>query len=145
MDLLWAWLHRIEPLLCCVTRLHPIIYHSGGSRVSVDYVHSISLIHSLNTQTQCFHFEVVEPLSEHEAMSHCNAVVSFLHSLLGYRNFNQIIHRRNDHTLNILNFGFSYCEHIVAICRPALWTRLHSILESGSIPSKFDFVPETET
>ncbi|KAG1873192.1 hypothetical protein F4604DRAFT_778583 [Suillus subluteus] len=47
MDLLWAELDGIEPLLGCVTRLHPIIYRSGGSRR--------------------FHFKVIEPLSEHEA------------------------------------------------------------------------------
>lgn len=47
MDLLWTELDGIEPLLGCVTRLHPIIYHSSGSR--------------------CFRFEVIEPLSEHEA------------------------------------------------------------------------------
>ncbi|KAG2031076.1 hypothetical protein BDR03DRAFT_973486 [Suillus americanus] len=47
MDLLWAELDGIEPLLGCVTRLHPIIYRSGCSRRP--------------------HFEVIKPLSEHEA------------------------------------------------------------------------------
>lgn len=48
MDLLWAELDGIEPLLGCVTRLHPIIYHSGGSI------------------SRCFPFKI-KPLSEHEA------------------------------------------------------------------------------
>jgi len=30
MDLLWADMHGIVPLLGCVTRLHPMIYHHGG-------------------------------------------------------------------------------------------------------------------
>ncbi|KAG1777990.1 hypothetical protein EV702DRAFT_1099212 [Suillus placidus] len=47
MDLLWAELDRIEPLLGCVTRLHPILYRSGGPR--------------------SLRFEGTEPLSEHEA------------------------------------------------------------------------------
>ncbi|KAG1729791.1 hypothetical protein EDB19DRAFT_1742445 [Suillus lakei] len=29
MDLLWAKVDQLEPLLGCVTRLHPLIYHSG--------------------------------------------------------------------------------------------------------------------
>ncbi|KAG2139108.1 uncharacterized protein EDB93DRAFT_707747 [Suillus bovinus] len=29
MDLLWAEIEELEPLLGCVTRLHPLIYHSG--------------------------------------------------------------------------------------------------------------------
>jgi hypothetical protein len=28
MDLLWADIHDLEPLLGCVTRLHPLIYDS---------------------------------------------------------------------------------------------------------------------
>ncbi|KAG1785337.1 uncharacterized protein HD556DRAFT_1459219 [Suillus plorans] len=29
MDLLWIEIHGLEPLLGCVVRLHPLIYHSG--------------------------------------------------------------------------------------------------------------------
>ncbi|KAG0703080.1 hypothetical protein DFH29DRAFT_465446 [Suillus ampliporus] len=46
MDLLWADLVEIEPLLGCVTRLHPSIYLHGA---------------------RSFRSEGVEPLSEHEA------------------------------------------------------------------------------
>ncbi|KAG2117637.1 hypothetical protein BD769DRAFT_1483731 [Suillus cothurnatus] len=37
MDLLWTELDGIEPLLGCVMRLHPIIYHGGGSRVTLPF------------------------------------------------------------------------------------------------------------
>ncbi|KAG1872834.1 hypothetical protein C8R48DRAFT_695770 [Suillus tomentosus] len=30
MDLLWTEIHELEPLLGCVARLHPLIYHSGA-------------------------------------------------------------------------------------------------------------------
>ncbi|KAG1807549.1 hypothetical protein EV424DRAFT_232878, partial [Suillus variegatus] len=29
MDLLWTEIHGLEPLLGCVARLHPLIYHNG--------------------------------------------------------------------------------------------------------------------
>ncbi|KAG2139114.1 uncharacterized protein EDB93DRAFT_1164156, partial [Suillus bovinus] len=32
MDLLWAEINHLEPLLGCVTRLHPLIYRSGSTR-----------------------------------------------------------------------------------------------------------------
>lgn len=35
MDLLWADMNGIDPLLGCVTRLHPMIY-GGDKKVSVD-------------------------------------------------------------------------------------------------------------
>jgi len=47
MDFLWANICSIEPLLGCVTRLHPMIYHDG---------------HEKTFRPQC-----VEPLSEFEA------------------------------------------------------------------------------
>jgi hypothetical protein len=38
MDLLWADIDQLEPLLGCVTRLHPLIYSNfSRTRVSVDY------------------------------------------------------------------------------------------------------------
>ncbi|KAG2137853.1 uncharacterized protein EDB93DRAFT_752653 [Suillus bovinus] len=46
MDLLWAELDGIKPLLGCVTRLHPVMYCRGGSKYLC--------------------FEVIEPLYEHE-------------------------------------------------------------------------------
>ncbi|KAG1760983.1 hypothetical protein EDD22DRAFT_45755 [Suillus occidentalis] len=49
MDLLWAELDGIEPLLGCIARLHPIMNRIAGSEM------------------QCFRFEVIKPLSEHEA------------------------------------------------------------------------------
>jgi hypothetical protein len=39
-----AW-HRIEPLLGCVTRLHPMIY--GDARVSVDSLRNVHFTHNL--------------------------------------------------------------------------------------------------
>jgi hypothetical protein len=51
MDLLWADMHGIVPLLGCVTRLHPMIYHHAGGRVSADQsrsVHVVSFISSLS-------------------------------------------------------------------------------------------------
>ncbi|KAG0695751.1 hypothetical protein DFH29DRAFT_879818 [Suillus ampliporus] len=46
MDLLWADIVEIEPLLGCVTRLHPIIYHNDK---------------------KIFRFTGIKPLSKHEA------------------------------------------------------------------------------
>ncbi|KIK34224.1 hypothetical protein CY34DRAFT_652528 [Suillus luteus UH-Slu-Lm8-n1] len=46
MDLLWADMHRIEPLLGCVTRLYPVIYRNPN-------------MHLCSSQD-------IEPLSEHE-------------------------------------------------------------------------------
>jgi hypothetical protein len=37
MDLLWAEINQLEPLLGCVTRLHPLIYSSFiRTRVSIE-------------------------------------------------------------------------------------------------------------
>lgn len=47
MDLLWADMHGIVPLLGCVTRLHPMIYHHAGGRYT-------------------WHSEGIDPLCEHE-------------------------------------------------------------------------------
>ncbi|KAG2073426.1 hypothetical protein BDR04DRAFT_1094939 [Suillus decipiens] len=50
MDLLWAEIYDLTPLLGCVTRLHPLIYHGDSDR------------------SYCFDWaENVEPLSAHEA------------------------------------------------------------------------------
>ncbi|KAG2115554.1 hypothetical protein BD769DRAFT_1778298 [Suillus cothurnatus] len=46
MDLLWADMHGIVPLLGCVTRLHPMIYHHGGKYT--------------------WYSEGIDPLCEHE-------------------------------------------------------------------------------
>jgi hypothetical protein len=49
MDLLWANIDELEPLLGCVTRLHPMIYRSGAG-VSADWLRSSAheLTKSLN-------------------------------------------------------------------------------------------------
>ncbi|KAG2120241.1 hypothetical protein DEU56DRAFT_835809 [Suillus clintonianus] len=57
MDLLWAKLYGIEPLLGCVTRLHPIVYRTDGQRVSADSAHFISFICRLTPD----HLNVVLP------------------------------------------------------------------------------------
>lgn len=36
MDLLWAKVDRLQPLLGCVSRLHPLIYHRSRLLVSAD-------------------------------------------------------------------------------------------------------------
>ncbi|KAG1875941.1 hypothetical protein C8R48DRAFT_759391 [Suillus tomentosus] len=65
MDLLWANMDGIEPLLGCVTRLHPIIY--GG-----DKKHIVTVMHEFSRQLirrpegQPFCSQSVDPLSEHE-------------------------------------------------------------------------------
>lgn len=46
MDLLWSKVDQLEPLLGCVTRLHPLIYHSG-SRVSPQQSRALLFIHRL--------------------------------------------------------------------------------------------------
>lgn len=59
MDLLWAKLDGIEPLLSCVTRLYPIIYNR-------------------DRDSKYFRLDGIEPLSEHE-------VPQFLHHALRVR------------------------------------------------------------
>lgn len=65
MDLLWANMDGIEPLLGCVTRLHPMIY--GG-----DKKHIVTVMHEFSRQLirrpegQLFCSQSVDPLSEHE-------------------------------------------------------------------------------
>ncbi|KAG1897397.1 uncharacterized protein F5891DRAFT_536689 [Suillus fuscotomentosus] len=53
MDLLWTEIHELEPLLGCVPRLHPLIYHRGTTWRNVVFSNSWA--------------EGVEPLSAHEA------------------------------------------------------------------------------
>ncbi|KAG1807545.1 hypothetical protein EV424DRAFT_1576279 [Suillus variegatus] len=48
MDLLWVEIHELEPLLGCVARLHPLIYHHSRTRWNEPWVKD------------------VEPLSAHE-------------------------------------------------------------------------------
>ncbi|KAG2354780.1 hypothetical protein BDR07DRAFT_1608556 [Suillus spraguei] len=60
MDLLWAEMHGIVPLLGCVTRLHPMIYHHAGRYSS-------------------WYSEGINPLCEHEVhqfMRHAHRVRS---------------------------------------------------------------------
>ncbi|KAG2096340.1 uncharacterized protein F5147DRAFT_391386 [Suillus discolor] len=52
MDLLWTEIHELEPLLGCVTRLHPLIYRSRGTTWRDDFISWA---------------KGVEPLSAHEA------------------------------------------------------------------------------
>ncbi|KAG1892906.1 uncharacterized protein F5891DRAFT_1176639, partial [Suillus fuscotomentosus] len=75
MDLLWAELDGIEPLLGCVTRLHPIVYRRGRA-----------------SRHLCF--EVIEPLSEHE-------VTQFLHHAPRVRSL-RILHDDYFHLLSAL-------------------------------------------
>ncbi|KAG1828004.1 hypothetical protein EV424DRAFT_576517 [Suillus variegatus] len=55
MDLLWTEIHELEPLLGCVTRLHPLIYPSRGTWPDEFICEIVSWA------------EGVEPLSAHEA------------------------------------------------------------------------------
>jgi hypothetical protein len=79
MDLLWAELDGIEPLLGCVARLHPIMYRSGGSRVSADYVHYISFICSPSTQTQCSVWKSLNHCLGVEPINSCITPLAFAH------------------------------------------------------------------
>ncbi|KAG2146003.1 uncharacterized protein EDB93DRAFT_496801 [Suillus bovinus] len=68
MDLLWAVLDGVIPLLGCVARLHRLIY-SSGSKVSPDLSCLFLFASSLNLQKRLTWdwSEGVDPLSAHEA------------------------------------------------------------------------------
>lgn len=49
MDLLWSDMDGLEPLLGCVTRLHPMIY--GGTKVSLDKLHKLDVLFLITSST----------------------------------------------------------------------------------------------
>lgn len=52
MDLLWANMDGIEPLLGCVTRLHPMIY-GGDKKVSMDDLYNVRYIQFFHDIAYC--------------------------------------------------------------------------------------------
>ncbi|KAG1865283.1 hypothetical protein F4604DRAFT_1905189 [Suillus subluteus] len=79
MDLLWSKVDQLEPLLGCVTRLHPLIYHRGSrwdntwskgveplsAHEAHQFLRHSARVHSLNVQSDhFFHLLSVIPIEK---------------------------------------------------------------------------------
>jgi hypothetical protein len=110
MDLLWADTgdYGITPLLGCVPRLRTLIY-SDDRQVGAGYSQGSFLSHKAPNDSVLITFEVVEPLSEHEARQ-------FLRHAIRVRSFNLCISSiEHFHLLTSLAIGTCVFPRLLAL------------------------------